>query len=281
MQKLRLSIYYIQEINYRLAYTALGTLLIFITTYKYKQGLIFLILPQGLSHFVSAGLTEIFFTYVEISTLISLNLSIILIILQTYFFLRPGLYKYETKIIFNLFTGAICFYISLYILIFPIIIKILWEVFTTYSQNFTPIHLTFEPKLNEYLNHIQQINKILVCSFPCILGLSLFQKYTNKNLLIKYRSIAYILFFFLAAFITPPDLLSQTFIGLPLIFIFEMQIIFWAFYKEYKKTILVINLVTNQILQEFPKKEKINLKKEVKNTSNLTSLIDHTYNEVK
>ncbi|CAN0590426.1 unnamed protein product, partial [Ectocarpus sp. 12 AP-2014] len=56
MKRLKLSIYYIQELNYRLAYATLGTTLIFFTTYIYKQGLIFLLLPRGLSHFVSSGL---------------------------------------------------------------------------------------------------------------------------------------------------------------------------------------------------------------------------------
>ena len=115
MKKLHLSIYYLQELNYRLAYAALGTLLLFYTTYTYKQGLIFIILPQGLSHFVSAGLTEIFFTYIQLCTILSFSFSLILILLQVYLFLRPGLYIYEAKITFNLLITSICFYTCLYI----------------------------------------------------------------------------------------------------------------------------------------------------------------------
>ena len=213
MKKLYLSIYYLQELNYRLAYTAFGTLLLFFTTYTYKQALIFIILPQGLSHFVSAGLTEIFFTYIEICTLLSLNFSIILLLTQLYIFLQPGLYSYEAKITFNILIMSIFFYTCLYIFVFPWIIKILWELFSEYSKNFTAIHLTFEPRINDYLEHVKQLNKILAFSFPCMVGLNVLQRYTKKQLWIKYRGIVYILAFSIAAFITPPDILSQILVG--------------------------------------------------------------------
>ncbi len=239
MKRLHLSIYYLQELNYRLAYAAFGTLLLFYTTYNYKQSLIFIILPQGLSHFVSAGLTEIFFTYIELCTILSLSFSLILILTQIYLFLRPGFYIYETKITQNLLITSIFFYTCLYVFIFPWLIKILWELFSEYSKNFTPIHLTFEPRINDYLEHIKQLNKILSFSFPFLLGLNIIQKNTTKQLWIKYRGIAYIIVFSIAAFITPPDILSQTIVGLPLVFFYEIQIIFWATYKAYQKKFLV------------------------------------------
>ena len=239
MKRLRLSIYYIQELNYRLAYAALGTTLIFFTTYTYKQSLIFLLLPRGLSHFVSAGLTEIFFTYIQLCIILSISFGIFLIASQSYVFLRPGMYTYESRTFLKLIISAFCFYTYIYILVFPALIKISWELFLTYSQNFTPINLTFEPRLNNYLDHIQQLNKILIFSFPCLLTLNLFQKYTNKHLWVKHRGIAYIIAFFIAAFITPPDIISQILVGAPLIFFFETQIILWTFCKEYKKRLLV------------------------------------------
>lgn len=239
MRKLQLSIYYIQELNYRLAYTSYGAALLFFTTYNYKQGLIFKILPQGLSHFVSAGLTEIFSTYIQLCTLLSFSFSITLINIQIYLFLRPGLYKYEANIALKLIISAICFYTCLYIFIFPPLIKLLWQLFSTYSQNFTPIHLTFEPRLDDYLKNIQQLNKILSLSFPCVLILNILQKNTAKEIWIKYRGIAYIVAFIISAFLTPPDILSQIIVGLPLIFFYEIQISTWALYKNYKKQLLI------------------------------------------
>nr|QWK44200.1 SecY-independent transporter protein [Akkesiphycus lubricus] len=239
MKRLQFSIYYLQELKYRLAYAALGTILIFCTTYKYKQGLIFIFLPKGLSHFVSTGLTEIFFTYLQLCLTLSFGLSIGIVLIELYLFIRPGLYAYEAELSLSLLIGTILFYLCLYSLVFPTLVKTLWELFSMYSKDFTPIHLTFEPKLNDYLQHLQQLNKTLSLSFPCIFLLNIIQTYTNRRAWVKYRGIAYIIGFTVAALVTPPDILSQMLIGIPFISVYEIQIIFWSLYKEYHKQLLI------------------------------------------
>ena len=239
MKRLQLSIYYLQELNYRLVYTAFGSLLFFSTTYIYKQSIIFIILPQGLSHFMSTGLTEIFVTYIQLCIILSINFTLILTSIQLYLFLLPGFYYYEAKISFNLLILSIFFYTSIYTLLFPWLIKILWELFSEYSKNFAPIHLTFEPKINSYFKHIKQLNEILIFSLPCLIGLNLFQRHTTKQLWIRARKITYLIIFSAAALITPPDILSQTIIALPLIFFYETQKFSWAIYSTYQKKMLI------------------------------------------
>lgn len=239
MRKLQLSIYYLQELNYRIIYATFGTVLLFLTTYNYKQGIIFIILPQGLSHFVSAGLTEIFFTYMQLCTILSFSFSLFLISIQIYLFLRPGLYTFEANISLKLLIGGIFFYLFIYTTVFPALIKLLWQLFSAHSQHFAPINLTFEPRLNDYLRNIQQLNLLLSLSFPCLLILGLLQAYTHKKLWIKHRGVAYIIAFIIAAFLTPPDILSQTIVGAPLIAFYELQIIIWALYKEYQGKLLI------------------------------------------
>nr|QWK44523.1 SecY-independent transporter protein [Dictyoneurum californicum] len=239
MSRLKISIYYLQELNYRLTYAILGTIFLFSTTYTYKQGLIFIFLPKGLSHFVTTGLTEIFLTYMQLCTIFSFSFGLGITLIQLYLFLRPGLYAFEAKITFNLLITVIIFYSCLYTFIFPIIVKVFWELFSTYSQNFTAIDLTFEPKLHDYLSHLQQLNKALTLSFPCLIILNIIQIYTSRQIWIKYRGIAYIVAFSIAAFITPPDVLSQTLIGLPLIIFYEIQLKFWSLYEGYKKQLLI------------------------------------------
>nr|QWK44790.1 SecY-independent transporter protein [Postelsia palmaeformis] len=239
MRRLKISIYYLQELNYRLTYTVFGTIFLFITTYTYKQELIFLFLPKGFSHFVSTGLTEVFFTYLQLCTIFSFSSGVGITLIQLYLFLRPGLYTFEAKTAFNFLVTTLLFYIYSYIFIFPVIVKILWEIFSAYSHNFTAIDLTFEPRLQDYLTHLQQLSKTLTISFPCLIILNILRIYTNRHIWVKCRGIAYIAAFSFAAFITPPDVLSQTLIGIPLIIIYEIQLKFWSLYEEYKKQLLI------------------------------------------
>ena len=51
--------------------------------------------------------------------------------------------------------------------------------------------------------------------------------------LTKHRRIIYFLSFAFSAIITPPDVVSQAFIGLFLIFFYETQVILWKIHKKY------------------------------------------------
>ncbi len=246
MKKLNFSVYYLQELNYRLAYIFIGTILTFITTYTYKQGLIYIFLPKGLSYFVSTGLTEIFFTYLQLCTILSMGFSLGIGFMQLYIFLRPGLYKYESEILLKLLIGTICFYLCLYTYFFPLLIQTLWKLFSVYSQNFTPINLTFEPRINDYLEHLKNLNKILSFSLPCLIGLNMIQKHTKKKLWIKYRGIIYIIAFSVAALITPPDIISQAVVGVPLIVFYEIQVAYLSMYKAYQKQLLIRQPIKSQ-----------------------------------
>lgn len=239
MKRLQFSIYYLQELKYRLTYTALGAILLFITTYHYKQSLIFMFLPAGLAYFVSTGLTEIFLTYLQLCTILSIGLSIGIFLLQFYLFLIPGLYAYEAKVILNIIVITILFYSCLYTFFFPLLVQLLWKIFSAYAQNFTPIHLTFEPRLNDYLKNIHQLNNIVSLSFPLLLGLTLVQMNSSSKVWVKYRGIAYLVSFLISAFLTPPDILSQIIIGLPIILCYEIQITGWTIYKAYETKLLI------------------------------------------
>nr|QWK44407.1 SecY-independent transporter protein [Chorda asiatica] len=239
MKKLQHSIYYLEELNYRMAYAAFGTALLFFTSYTYKQSLIFAFLPVGLSYFVTTGLTEIFLTYIKLCTILSLGFGIGIAIVQMYLFLRPGLYAYEAKKSFNILLASIFFYISLYTYILPATINVFWRIFSTYSQNFTPIDLTFEPKLADYLEQLQQLSHVLSFIFPCLVLLNQLQALTQRHIWVKYRRIFYLIGFSIGALLTPPDIMSQILVGTPLIILYEVQTSFWVLHKEYHNQLLI------------------------------------------
>ena len=154
MKKLKLSLHYIQELNYRTAYSILATILLFTISYTYKQTLIYLIIPKGISHFISTDLTEIFTTYLQLCTAISLVIGTIIFIIQLYIFLVPGLYLNEAKRGYKIIIITICFYLYIYTIALPIIIQLSWEFFLSYTNDFKSIQLIFDPQLKNYLKHI-------------------------------------------------------------------------------------------------------------------------------
>lgn len=239
MKKFEFSVYYLQELKNRIAYATFGVTLFFFTTYTYKQGLIFLFLPKGLSHFVTTGVTEIFFTYLQLCFNLTITFAIIILLTQLFFFFTPGLYRYESNIYFKILIITIFFNTVLYTSVAPIIIQIFWRLFYTDSTNFMPINLTLEPKLINYIQQLQQFNTLINFSFPILIILNIIQNNTSTKIWVKYRGLIYILSFTFAAFITPPDIISQILVGIPLILIYEMQIIYKILKNKYKKYLLI------------------------------------------
>lgn len=233
MKRLNLSLHYLQELNYRIAYSGLGTALLFTISYLYKQTLIYLIIPKGISHFISTDLTEIFTTYIYLCATISLVIGTIIFIIQLYIFLVPGLYLNEAKKSYKLIIITICFYLCIYTAILPIIIQISWEFFLSYTNNFNSIQLIFDPQLKNYLKHIYTISIIINLSYPFLVTLNILMSYSKINTLTKHRRIIYFASFTIAAIITPPDIISQAFIGLFFILFYEIQIMIWIIYRKY------------------------------------------------
>nr|YP_011008322.1 SecY-independent transporter protein [Scytothamnus australis]WBP70293.1 SecY-independent transporter protein [Scytothamnus australis] len=228
-----LTIYYVYELKFRLLYTAYAIAILFFITYGYKQALIFLFLPQGLSYFVTTQITEVLFTYLQICTFTSLSLGLFLFMIQLYLFLRPGLYVQESRSIATALIFIFLFYTLLYLLLLPLIVQVTWKLFSEYSYDFVPVSLTFEPKLADYLTHLQKLSMLLGLSLPIFITIILIHYALNKKNLTKYRSISYVIAFFFAAFVTPPDLLSQLIVGITIILFYEAQLFCLALFKNY------------------------------------------------
>nr|YP_009049389.1 SecY-independent protein translocase component tatC [Sargassum horneri]AIE46185.1 SecY-independent protein translocase component tatC [Sargassum horneri]AWW89647.1 SecY-independent protein translocase component tatC [Sargassum horneri]AWW89684.1 SecY-independent protein translocase component tatC [Sargassum horneri]AWW89721.1 SecY-independent protein translocase component tatC [Sargassum horneri]AWW89758.1 SecY-independent protein translocase component tatC [Sargassum horneri] len=239
MKKFQFTLHYTQEFNYRLLHATIGTALFFFTIYIYRQSIIFMLLPAGLSHFITTGVTEMFFAYIEFCTNISTNFCIIVLLTQLFLFFRPGLYRYEANKCFTILITIIFFNIFIYINAFPSIIQTFWETFYAYSIAFMPIHLTFEPKFNDYMTHLKQFNTVLTYVFPTVILLGFIENNTSILLWIKHRGIIYITTLAFAAFVTPPDIISQLLVGVPLIFMYETQVLYKTFKYLYKKKLLI------------------------------------------
>ena len=121
----------------------------------------------------------------------------------------------------------------------PIIIQTFWKLFYTDSTNFMPINLTLEPKLINYVQQLQQFNTLINFSFPILIILNIIQNNTSTKIWIKYRGLIYILSFTFAAFITPPDIISQILVGIPLILIYEIQITYKILKNKYREYLLI------------------------------------------
>lgn len=235
MKKIKLTIRYLYEFYYRITHVITGIVLIFAITYIYKQTIIYVILPAGITHFITTDITEIFFSYIRICSVITLFVTNTIIIIQIYLFINPGLYFYESKHYFIFVLTTILIYLFVYIKLYPSLIQLTWEFFLSYTTNFNSLQINFEPKFTNYINYAIRLSTILILIYPLII-ISFFITKLDMIILIKYRSLIYLLIFLIAAIITPPDPFSQLLIGLVLCLLYELRLFTRVLIDHYKKT---------------------------------------------
>lgn len=237
MRKLQSTLYYTRELTYRIFYTAVNTIFIFAISYRYKQVLIYLILPQGLSHLITTEITEIFITYISICALVTTLINLNVLLVQIYFFLRPGLYLFEADIASMYLIGCLTLYFYFYVVIYPMIIQVSWKFFTAYIKNFKSVQLIFEPKLNNYFYYVKNIGFLLMILSPGILISMAVLTYIKYETILQYRKYIYILITVAATLATPPDLISQLILVIILIKLYEALIFIRLILQKYKKLI--------------------------------------------
>lgn len=224
---------YLIEIKNRFFLILYSWLFTLIICYIKKENLIYLYIKPCLYlfkeknlYFIYTNLSDIFYTYINIIIMTSIQITLFYILYQNYIFLKPGLYKSEfTRIKFVIISLFNLWIITL-LLIYNIVLPFSWKFFLSFQNNINETNnfsFFFEAKLDEYILFV--ITTFNICIFNlaciyCILTVLNTKSGLLKNLKL-YRKIIYFILFLLASIVTPPDIISQIFLGTLSIFLFE------------------------------------------------------------
>jgi len=176
---------------------------------------------------IYTGLTEAFFTYLSLSAFVGFLLSIPIITFQIYSFISPGLYIAERRIARILLSASPILFMIGGLFVFYFVIPRAWNFFLSFEMNGGATPIVLEAKISEYLSLMVKLIMAFGIAFqmPIILIiLSLFNIISSKILREK-RRIAIVINFIIAGIITPPDILSQISLAIPMVLLYEFSIV--------------------------------------------------------
>ncbi len=178
---------------------------------------------------IYTGLTEAFFTSLKISFFAGIFITFPLLLWQVWLFVAPGLYQKERKSFFAFMVATpLLFYMGgacVYYLVLPMAWPFFLGFQTTGTETALPIQL--EARVSEYLDLIMT----LIFAFGVCFELPVFMTLLGKAGLVtpeglaSTRRFAIVLIFIIAAVLTPPDIMSQTLLALPLLALYEISIL--------------------------------------------------------
>ena len=227
------------ELKLRSVYVILTFLVTFITSYLHSDTLMYIyvfpfVLKFGEKKFIFTNLSEAFSSCLSISMNLSLVTTFFFLIYSILSFLKSGLYKkelYLLKVCSKLSIASLFFSVCfVYFVVLPGVIS-----FFTHFESSRLFELTLEAKISDYLELVLQCLfwVSLVFQTPVAIFLSVYSNIINVNGLAKKRKELIVVCFIAGALLSPPDVLTQLLIALPLWILLEITIFVFITIDEY------------------------------------------------
>ncbi|RDE18718.1 twin-arginine translocase subunit TatC [Motiliproteus coralliicola] len=190
--------------------------------YAYLSEPLTALLPEGTS-MIATDVTSPFFAPFKLTLVLAIFAAIPFILHQIWSFIAPGLYQHEKKIAIPLLISSIfLFYAGVafaYFVVFPLI----FGFFTSTG----PENVAMMTDISSYLNFVLKLFFAfgIVFEIPIATLLLVWSGVTSVESLKDKRAYIIVCCFVVGMLLTPPDVISQTLLALPMWLLFESGII--------------------------------------------------------
>ncbi|QPC45646.1 twin-arginine translocase subunit TatC [Mangrovibacillus cuniculi] len=214
---------HMQELRQRMIYVLIVYVVFLVAGFVFVKKLYHWLLQNAEVSLTVLGPSEILWIYFMLASLCSISLTIPFIAYQVWAFIRPALKQEERKatlvfipLLFILFIGGIAFG---YFVVFPSV----YAFIVSLSSGMFDTTFTVE----KYFRFLLQITLPLGLLFemPAVVLFLTKLRLLTPTVMMKYRKYVLFALVIISAVVTPPDFISQLFVLIPMILLYEASII--------------------------------------------------------
>lgn len=226
------------ELRNRILRALLSVLVVFLCLvyfaedlYHYLAKPLLDVLPEN-SSMIATDVASPFFAPFKLTLVLSFFLAIPYVLYQVWAFVAPGLYKNEKKLVVPLLVSStLLFYAGMafaYFVVFPLA----FAFFTSVA----PSGVTVSTDITSYLDFVLKLFFAFGVSFeiPIAIILLCWTGVTDAQTLRSKRPFVIVGAFVVGMLLTPPDVISQTLLALPMWVLFEIGVIVGGVYARKK-----------------------------------------------
>lgn len=187
------------------------------------------LLPEGTT-MIATEVASPFLTPFKLTLVAAIFLAIPYVLYQVWSFIAPGMYKQEKRLAIPLLISSIFLFYAgaafAYYAVFPLI----FAFFTSVG----PEDVTIMTDINSYLDFVLKLFFAFGIAFeiPIAAVLMIWSGLTTPEALASKRPYIIVGCFIFGMLLTPPDIISQALLAIPMWLLFEVGIFFGRFVKK-------------------------------------------------
>jgi len=230
---------HIEELRWRLIKCVIAVGVGFVATYAFKERIFeFLVAPLARvlpenSHLIYTSLPEAFITYLKVAFFAGLVLATPVIFYQLWKFIMPGLYENERRYVLPFMIVATLFFVTGVSFAYYVVFPYGFQFFLGFQTD----SIAAMPAMKEYLGFVMKLMLAFGITFelPVIMFFLAKMGIVGPQVLKRNRKYAVLIVFVLAAILTPPDVISQILLAIPLLILYEVSIWVTHFVRKKKE----------------------------------------------
>ncbi|MGB0381220.1 MAG: twin-arginine translocase subunit TatC, partial [Luminiphilus sp.] len=180
------------------------------------------LLPEG-SSMIATEVTSPFLTPFKLSLVLAVFVAMPVILTQLWGFIAPGLYKSEKRLAIPLLTSSVVLFYAGVAFAYYVVFPLLFGFFTTVG----PVDISVMTDINRYLDFVLKLFFAFGLAFevPVAAVILILTGVVTADQLANNRSYVIVGCFVMGMLLTPPDVISQTLLALPMWLLFEIGLV--------------------------------------------------------
>ncbi len=224
------------ELRNRLLKSMLVILVLFGCLYAFSNELYLLVsaplerlLPEN-SSMIATGVASPFLVPFKLTLIAAVFIAVPFVLHQAWSFIAPGLYKHEKRFGIPLLVSSIVLFYCGIAFAYFVVLPLVFGFFTSMG----PEGVNFLPDINNILNFILKIFMAFGIAFeiPIATFLMIQTGITTVESLSEKRPYIFVGCFVIGMLVTPPDVISQTILAVPMWLLFEVGLIMGRLTKK-------------------------------------------------
>ena len=221
------------ELRDRLVRSLVALGIVFIPTFFFAAELYDLLampmmrtLPEG-SKMIATGVITPFFIPMKIALMVAFLVALPYILYQAWAFVAPGLYAHEKRLALPLVVSStLLFFAGMAFCYF-----VVFQTVFSFIAQFAPKSISVAPDIEAYFNFVLGMFLAFGLAFetPVVVVVLVMTGMISVEKLREIRSFVIVGAFVVAAVVTPPDVVSQLMLAIPLCLLYEVGIFFARF----------------------------------------------------